>query len=88
MDLAVLRTSTRVVERVDGEDLTAVFGFGLMVTDPGKEPTEVLFAKLAWIQGTPKYQATKSTSSLSVKARLSKALDIVSHACAPPYLFS
>ena len=76
-----------MVKRFDGEDLTTIFGFGLMVTDPGKEPTEVLFAKLAWIQGTPKYQATKSTSSLSVKARLSKALDIVSHS-APPHLFS
>ena len=59
VDLAVLRTPTRVVKRVDGEDLTTIFGFGLMVTDPGRGPTEVLFAKLAWRQGDPKIPGDK-----------------------------
>ena len=59
VDLAVLRTSRRVVVRVNGEDLTAVLGFGLMITDPGRGPTEVLFAKLAWRQGDPEVPGDK-----------------------------
>ena len=68
MDLAVLRTSTRVVERIDGEGLTAIFGFGLMVTDPRRGPTEVLFAILAWSQGNRKIPGDMGSSiSLQLK---------------------